>query len=257
MYEYKNAGYVYQYPRPAVTADCVVFGFDVSEASLKVLLVERGNDPYKEKLAFPGGFLEIQCKKNEDGLVVEEKNESLEQCALRELKEETGISLSKIHQVGAWSTPGRDPRCVTITNAFVGCMPVSMFAKAGDDAASVRWVSVHEILTAIEHMPEGMRFLAFDHDEILVAALRRVQQLICFEPVIFDLLPRQFSISSIQAAYEQLLIRKFDRRNFARKLLDSNVLDSEKISAKRVVYRFNQQKYNEFIEKGKLSNLIF
>ena len=94
--------YIYDYPRPAVTTDCVVFGIDGN--SIKVLLIERGNEPFKGCWAFPGGFLNM--------------DENAEQGAIRELKEETGLDLKDIKQIGAYSDVDRDPRSRVITIAF-------------------------------------------------------------------------------------------------------------------------------------------
>ena len=89
MSDTKIMTYAYKYPRPAVTTDCVIFGFDVRPADIKVLLIERGIEPFKGQRALPGGFVRIETKTDESGLVIEEKNESLIDCAKRELIEET------------------------------------------------------------------------------------------------------------------------------------------------------------------------
>ena len=93
--------YTYKYPRPAVTADCIVI---TKEAEPKVLLIQRGDQPFKGGWAFPGGFMNM--------------DETTEQCAVRELEEETGLRLSKIQQIGAYSKVDRDPRGRTITVEF-------------------------------------------------------------------------------------------------------------------------------------------
>ena len=94
--------YTYKYPRPAVTADCVVI---TKEAEPKVLLIQRGTQPFNGCWAFPGGFMNM--------------DETTEQCAVRELKEETGLRLSKIQQIGAYSKVDRDPRGRAITVAYL------------------------------------------------------------------------------------------------------------------------------------------
>lgn len=136
--------YTYRYPHPAVAADCVLFCRDGGQ--LKVLLVERGNAPYKGCWAFPGGFMNM--------------DETAEQCALRELQEETGLRVGEVRQLGAFSALDRDPRerVVSIVYyALVEKQPV----QGGDDAAKAQWWPV-----------EAIPPLAFDHEEILHQALR-------------------------------------------------------------------------------------
>lgn len=189
-------GYTYQYPHPAVTTDCVVFGFDGKE--LKILLIERGIDPFKGMWAFPGGFLRM--------------NETAEECAKRELKEETGLELEKVRELGTFSGVNRDPRERVVSIAFYSLAKHSA-VRGGDDAAKAKW-------WALDDVPQ----LAFDHDYILRRAMKRIRQDIHFEPVGFDLLDEQFTIAELQRLYEGILGVRFDRRNFYRKMLQTGVL---------------------------------
>lgn len=157
--------FVYQYPHPAVTTDCVIFGLE--DGLLKVLLVERGNEPCKGCWAFPGGFL------NPD--------ETVEQGALRELQEETGLDSAYMEQVGVFSDPDRDPRERVITVAFFSVMHVKN-VRAGDDAAKAKWLLVNDL-------PE----LAFDHDRILKAAIKRFRERLVIEPDFLRKMPDSFS----------------------------------------------------------------
>ena len=131
----------YKYPRPAVTADCMVM---TQEAVPRVLLIERGNEPYKGCWALPGGFLDME--------------ETLEECAIRELEEETGlkVSIESIRQVGTYSRVNRDPRGRTISTAFIAVVDSPLPVKGQDDAARAEWF-------AIDSLPP----LAFDHDDII------------------------------------------------------------------------------------------
>lgn len=135
--------YEYKYPRPAVTADAVVI---TRNEPRKVLLVERGGEPYKGCWAFPGGFMDM--------------DETTEQCAFRELEEETGLVLREALQIGCYSDVDRDPRGRTLTVAYLMLVDDEMQVKGQDDAAQAKW-------WALDNLPK----LAFDHSTILNAAL--------------------------------------------------------------------------------------
>ena len=131
--------YTYKYPRPAVTADCIVI---TKEADAKVLLIQRGDDPYKGCWAFPGGFMNM--------------DETTEQCAIRELEEETGLKVAELHQIGAYSRVDRDPRGRTVTVAYLAVIDKPLPVLGLDDAAKAEWW----LLSALPQ-------LAFDHNEII------------------------------------------------------------------------------------------
>lgn len=135
--------YTYKYPRPAVTADCVVI---TKEAEPKVLLIQRGADPYKGCWAFPGGFMNM--------------DETTEQCAIRELEEETGLKVSTVRQIGAYSKVDRDPRGRTITVAYLAIIDKPTQVTGQDDAAKAEWFP-------LSALPE----LAFDHADIMADAI--------------------------------------------------------------------------------------
>ena len=220
--------YCYKYPHPAVTTDCVIFGFDGER--LQVLLVERGIEPYKGRWAFPGGFLKM--------------DETAEEGALRELREETGLERAYIQQFHTFSDPHRDPRERVITIAYYALVKIQE-VHGGDDAASARWFPLSEIPS-----------LAFDHDYILRMATQRLREEIHFQPVGFELLPEKFTLKELQALYEAILGISFDRRNFAKKMLhleiltelDETIWPTPKREAK--LYRFNPDKYEELKQKG-------
>ena len=136
--------YTYKYPRPAVTADCIVIP---GKAEPKVLLIQRGNMPFKGGWAFPGGFMNM--------------DETTEQCAIRELEEETGLRLSKIQQIGAYSKVDRDPRGRTVTVAYLAIVDEPMGVGGQDDAAKAEWWP----LSDLPH-------LAFDHYDIMQDAIK-------------------------------------------------------------------------------------
>ena len=136
--------YTYEYPRPMLTADCVV-----TRPDGMLLLVQRSRDPFRGCWALPGGFMEM--------------DETIEHCAARELREETGIAVdpAALTLVGVYSAPGRDPRGRTVTAAYRLEVPLGTAATAGDDAAQLRWWPV-----------DALPPLAFDHRQIVADALR-------------------------------------------------------------------------------------
>lgn len=135
--------YTYKYPRPAVTADVVAI---TNEEEPKVLLIQRGYEPYKACWAFPGGFMEM--------------DETTKECAIRELEEETGLRLDNMVQVGAYSKVDRDPRGRTITIAYLAIVDEQLSVIAQDDAAMAEWFLINNLPT-----------LAFDHKEIMADAI--------------------------------------------------------------------------------------
>ena len=139
--------YCYKYPHPAVTADCIVFHKEDNKIS--VLLIKRKNEPYKDCWAFPGGFINI--------------DESAEAAAIRELKEETGLEISTVEQLKAYSNPARDPRERVITIAFIAESKIKE-VKGGDDAKEAKWFDVTTLPS-----------LAFDHRNILEDAFERIK----------------------------------------------------------------------------------
>ena len=147
--------YTYNYPRPAVTADCVVI---TKEAEPKVLLIQRGNEPFKGAWAFPGGFMNM--------------DETTEHCAIRELFEETGLQVFNIQQIGTYSNVNRDPRGRTITVAYLAIIDKPVAVRGQDDAAKAAWWPLSE-LPALE--------LAFDHAIIMHDAIKRLQRIYTYQ----------------------------------------------------------------------------
>ncbi len=141
--------YTYKYPRPAVTADCIVI---TSEEEPRVLLIERGEEPFKGCWAIPGGFLNM--------------DETTEQCAIRELEEETGLKIDKANQIGAYCKVDRDPRGRTISVAYLAIVERPLEVSGQDDAAKAKWFPVNALPP-----------LAFDHDEIMADAMTKYAQL--------------------------------------------------------------------------------
>ena len=152
------------YPKPALTADIVVFAKEGE--GLKVLLIRRKGHPFIGKLALPGGFTN--------------ENEPVEQTAARELEEETGVKGLELKLVDIFSKPGRDPRGWVVSAAFVSLVDASrLTVQAGDDAADADWYDIsldaEGLKLAIRGEQIDLSELAFDHQEVIIKALNAIK----------------------------------------------------------------------------------
>ena len=220
----------YKYPRPALTVDCVVFGLD--EAELKVLLIRRGLEPFAGSWAFPGGFVQV--------------DETLEQAALRELKEETGVSKVFLEQLYTFGDLGRDPRDRVVSVAYYVLVKLSDYSvRASTDAREAAWFPVSDV-------PK----LAFDHEKILDVALTRLKGKVRYQPIGFELLPKKFTLTELQKLYETVLETTLDKRNFRKKILSMDLLEGldeiQQDVAHRAarLYRFDEKKYRKLVKSG-------
>jgi 8-oxo-dGTP diphosphatase len=222
--------YSYQYPRAALTVDCVVFGFD--EGELKVLLIERGLEPFKGRWALPGGFVHV--------------NETLDNAARRELAEETGLTDVFLEQLYTFGQVDRDPRERVVSVAHYALVKLSDHrAKAATDATNAQWF-------AVSKLPK----LAFDHGGILATALDRLKGKVRYQPIGFELLPEKFTLSQLQHLYEAVLETELDKRNFRKKVLSFNLLvplDETQMTGRHrpaQLFRFDQKRYEQLRKKG-------
>ncbi len=177
--------YTYKYPHPAVATDCVIFALDGNQ--LKVLLIERGFEPYKGCWAFPGGYLEI--------------DESAETGALRELREETGMTQASVHQFYTFSTPGRDPRERVISVAFFALVRMQDVWGA-DDAALARWFNLSDLCENIAC--RATLPLAFDHEEMLARACQSLLDLLQLRPEMLTSQKEHFTLDELKQITHQL-----------------------------------------------------
>ncbi|MFH1308187.1 MAG: NUDIX domain-containing protein [archaeon] len=215
------------YENPKVTVDLVVF--TIKDNDLKVLLIKRAIEPYKGNWAIPGGFLKI--------------NETVEEAAKRELKEETGIETVYLEQLYTFSQPDRDPRgrVITVTHlALVNSSELKL--KASSDAAEAHWFSTYKI-------PK----LAFDHNKILEYAIKRLRWKFEYTTIAFSLLPDKFTLTQLQKTYDIVFNKKFDKRNFRKKILSLGILKLTKQIKKNVSHRpprlySSNKKIGEIIE---------
>ena len=222
--------HTYEYPRAALTVDCVVFGYDSND--LQILLIKRGQEPFLGEWALPGGFVRIE--------------ETLEEAALRELREETGVEKIFLEQLYTFGKIDRDPRERVVSVAYYALIPLMGHELvATTDAESAAWFK-------LDAVPE----LAFDHQEILRIALQRLKGKVNYQPIGFHLLPEKFKLSQLQLLYEVILERPLDKRNFRKKILRMGVLEeldeTEKDVAHRAarLYRFDKQEYDKLLERG-------
>jgi len=206
-----------------VTVDCVIFGYDNTE--LKVALIERKKPPFVGHWALPGGFLT--------------DNETVEQGALRELQEETGIHDIYLEQFHVFSGPTRDPRGHVITVAFFALIASDNIELiATEDAARAQWFSAYKL-------PK----LAFDHDEIYAKALESLRIAITIKPLIFKLLPKYFTLTMLQNVYEEIVGYSLDKRNFRKKMMQENYIQETTKTTQggqhrpAKLYKFNKTRY--------------
>lgn len=187
-----NAKYTYPYPHPAVTADVALF--TIQHERLQVLLIQRGRAPFVGAWALPGGFVNPQ--------------ECLEECALRELMEETGVSGVYLEQLYTFGRPDRDPRERVISVAYYGLTPVlAVQPKAGSDAAQVAWFDA-------DQLPE----IAFDHAQIIAKARERLRAKLDYSTIAFQFMPKKFTLSELQGVYQTILGEALDKRNFRKRI---------------------------------------
>ena len=225
--------FTYEYPRPSLTVDCVVFGLDgLNDDDLKVLLIQRAHDPFAGFWALPGGFVAM--------------GEDLETAARRELQEETGLQIAYLEQLYTFGTPDRDPRGRVVSVAwFALVQTVQHLPRSGSDAAAASWHTV------LDPPP-----LAFDHLKILQMAHQRLRAKIRYAPLGFELLPKHFTLRQLQRLHEIILQKPLDKRNFRRKVLSMGLLEEtgelERDVAHRAarLYRFNEERYRMLQAKG-------
>ena len=232
LYNHQTKQWESPYWHPAVTTDAVVFGFD--GVGLNVLLIQRGQEPYKNMWALPGGFMRPE-------------DESAEACVYRELHEETDVDDLYLEELQTFSGRDRDPRERVITIAFFALVVKDKYqVKGGDDAQEAKWFPVKDLPT-----------LAFDHQVIIETALERLRQRIHFEPIGFHLLGKEFTMPQLHSIYIAILdppeddTKLRDRRNFPKKMLRLGYI---KETGKRVtgnphrspkLYTFDEEAYQQ------------
>lgn len=181
-----------------LTVDIIIF--TVEHDKLRVLITKRGNEPFKDQWALPGGFIH--------------DNETSEIAARRILQDKAGVQKVYIEQLYTFDTLGRDPRGPIFTVAYFALVPREKLSFDPEKASQdTEFVDIHKIPT-----------LAFDHNEIISYAIKRVQTKLQYTNIIYSLLPQQFTLSQLQRTYEIILNRKLDKRNFQKKFLQLGLI---------------------------------
>ncbi len=226
----QNSKYQYEFERPALATDCVIFGFDDGE--LKLLLIEREKEPFKNKWALPGGFVFM--------------NETTEECAKRILIEKAGVKNVFIEQLFTFSDLDRDPRERIISVAYFALVDKKQYEViAGRDTLNAEWFEISKL-------PK----LAFDHNKIVKAAFQRLKGKVSYQPIGFELLNEKFTLTQLQALYEAILEEPIDKRNFRKKILGMGFLKALEEKEKNVAhkaarfYSFDKKAYKELTQKG-------
>ncbi len=195
-----------RFARPLTLVDVAIF--TVAEGKLQVLLVERprsADEPFPGSWALPGGFVDV------------ERDADLEACAMRKLKEKTGVAAPYLEQLGSWGGARRDPRGWSATHAYFALIATEAKPEPGANAADARWFPVHD---------NGVRVkLAFDHNEILAAAIERLRNKVEYTSLPAFLLPKEFTLTDLQRAYEIVLGRKLEKSAFRMRVLAADVVD--------------------------------
>jgi 8-oxo-dGTP diphosphatase len=215
-----------QFERPSVTVDIVVF--TIMDGELKTLMVKRGQPPFANHWALPGGFVKM--------------DETLEAAAGRELEEETGVKPDEVYleQLYTFGEPKRDPRTRVITVAYFALVissKIRPFVTGSEGIKEVRWFPVHDLPADI----------AFDHSKILDYSLRRLRNKLEYTAVGLELLPPAFTLTELQNLYEAILNERLDKRNFRKKVLSIGILQPTKSYKKgghrpAMLYRFKRTK---------------
>jgi 8-oxo-dGTP diphosphatase len=225
--------HTYQFPRAALTVDCVVFGFDGGE--LKVLLIQRGLEPFRGKWALPGGFVRV--------------GETIDEAARRELAEEAGLENVFLEQLYTFGAVDRDPRERVVSVAYYALVKLMDHqARAATDAVNAQWFP----LSKLSKLPR----LAFDHTDIVATALVRLQGKVRYQPIGFELLPPKFTLSDLQHLYEAILGAELDKRNFRKKVLGFGLfvpLKETQMSGRHrpaQLFRFDAEKYEKLKKRG-------
>lgn len=226
----------YKYPRHLVAVDCIIFGYDILEKEIKLLLFKRMFEPAKGKWSLAGGFVE--------------ENESLDDAASRILRKLTGLDSVYMKQSYIYGETNRDPGDRVLSVAYFALITLRDINKELAEQNGVSWRSLSKL-------PD----LIFDHSIMLKRALTDLQNQIKIRPVGFELLPEKFTLVQLQDLYEAIYQRKVDKRNFRKKILSMGIIEKleekERETSKKgaYYYKFNEDTYKRLKQNGFYFNL--
>lgn len=225
-----------KHTRHLVAVDCIIFGYDILEKEIKLLLIKRSFDPAKGRWSLAGGFVE--------------EYESLDEAASRILRKLTGLEIIYLKQSYSYGEVDRDPGARVISIAYFALITISDINKELTEQNGAHWRS-------IARLPD----LIFDHSAMVKRALTDLQNQIKVRPVGFELLPEKFTLVQLQDLYEAIYQRKVDKRNFRKKILSMGILEKldekEKETSKKgaYYYKFNEDRYDRLKQNGFYFNL--
>ena len=225
-----------EHPKHYVAVDCIIFGYEITDKELKLLLIKRGFDPAKGKWSLAGGFVQ--------------EGESLDDAASRVLRSLTGISDLYMEQLYTYGDVERDPGARVISSAYFALIGIHEIDRMKQEKNGAHWRSISDL-------PD----LIFDHRKMVDKALAKLVESITVHPVGFELLPEKFTLVQLQSLYEAIYRKAIDKRNFRKKILSMNLLDKQEDKERETsrkgayYYRFNEQKYRELTRNGSFFNL--
>src|SRR5450759_454057 len=225
-----------KYTRYLVAVDCIIFGYDILEKEIKILLIKRSFDPAKGRWSLEGGFVD--------------ENESIDQAACRILRKLTGLESVYMKQSYSYGETDRDPGARVISTAYFALIAIRDINKELTQQNGAHWRS-------IARLPD----LIFDHPAMVDRALKDLQNQIKIKPIGFELLPEKFTLVQLQDLYEAIYQKKVDKRNFRKKILSMEILEKldekERETSKKgaFYYKFNKDRYEILKQNGFYFNL--
>jgi 8-oxo-dGTP diphosphatase len=220
-----------EHSRHLVAVDCIIFGYDILEKEIKLLLIKRSFEPSKGKWSLAGGFVR--------------ENESLDEAACRILYKLTGLRDVYMEQSYTYGEIARDPGARVISTSYSALIKIQNIDRKLKEINSAHWQS----LTRLPH-------LIFDHRDMVNRALNELQMQIKIKPVGFELLPEKFTLVQLQDLYEAIYRRDIDKRNFRKKILSMDILEKldekERETSKKgaYYYKFKKKQYETHKRQG-------